>query len=215
MPGSWVGTQNPQPLRDLRLVEPLGRSLTSQQRIDAFRSASTGRAGRKRTVASARKALYKTMSSARREDVRTATNISGKICGGSCPDGRTVYSADVSSHVARWIDDGHGADAGHLVEVVALPLALPPVSVVRPVASTAGQRVFADAVDVWLRPGGWRLGSRGAGSVALRGGEEGEPGWLKDAWADEVRARAWSADAVRTMLVISYDETRFYWWAAR
>ncbi|MDT3441514.1 hypothetical protein [Pseudofrankia sp. BMG5.37] len=116
--------------------------------------------------------------------------------------------------MARWDGDEHGVRAGHLVEVVALPLALPPVSAMRAAHSTEPARVFAGAVDTWLRAGGWRLGSRGAGSVALRGGEEGEPGWLKDAWENEVRARNWPPGAVRTLLVVTYDETRLYWWAS-
>ncbi|OHV32098.1 hypothetical protein [Pseudofrankia saprophytica] len=120
----------------------------------------------------------------------------------------------MGNHVARWAGNEDGARAGRLVEVVALPLALPPVSAVRAVRPAGPERVFAGAVDTWLRAGGWRLGNRGAGSVALRGGGEGEPGWLKDAWENEVRARNWPPGAVRTLLVISYDETRLYWWAA-
>ncbi|ONH24636.1 hypothetical protein [Pseudofrankia asymbiotica] len=119
--------------------------------------------------------------------------------------------------MASWDDDERGVRAGHLVEVVALPLALPPVSPVRaahPAQAAQPARAFAGAVDIWLRAGGWRLGARGAGSVALRGGGEGEPGWLKDAWEDEVRARNWPPGAVRTLLVITYDETRLYWWAS-
>jgi hypothetical protein len=119
----------------------------------------------------------------------------------------------MGNHVARQVGDEPGARAG-LVDVVALPLGLPPVSVVRAVHPATPDRVFAAAVDTWLRAGGWRLGSRGAGSVTLRGADDGEPGWLAEAWEHEVRARNWPPGAVTALLVHTYDETRLYWWAS-
>jgi hypothetical protein len=97
--------------------------------------------------------------------------------------------------------------AGH-IEVEALRLGAAPVTIGTLRAVGSPRRVFATAVDTWLRAGGWARGQGGAGSVLVRGPRAR----LTEIWDDEVRARGWDPATIHTMVVVSHEGARLYWW---
>ncbi|MBL7499217.1 DUF4065 domain-containing protein [Frankia sp. CNm7] len=106
----------------------------------------------------------------------------------------------------------HDGGARRADEATGRPLDIRTARAEMAVAQAGSGRALASAVEAWLLAGGWELGCRGAGCVSLRRFEDGPPGWLKDAWDEELRARGWGPATVRALLVVGYDETRFYWW---